>query len=62
MNKTTSNNPYVNTLVEMGYDRQDCEMVASAGIPATYPRVIHGRTFETETEYKDALADFLNGL
>ena len=46
----------------MGYDRQDCEMVASAGIPATYPRVIHGRTFETETEYKDALADFLNGL
>ena len=57
-----SNNPYVNTLVEMGYDRQDCEMVASAGLDATYPRVIHGRTFATEADYKDALADFLNGL
>jgi len=60
MNKTT--NPYVATLVEMGYDEADCQAVAAAGIDATYPRVIHGRTFETEADYKDALADFLNGL
>ena len=37
-------------------------MVASAGVPATYPRVIHGRTFETEADYKEAMADFLNGM
>ena len=62
MNKTLSNNPYVNTLVEMGYDRQDCEMVAAAGLDATYPRVIHGRTFETKEQYDSELADYLNGL
>jgi hypothetical protein len=57
-----SNNPYVNQLVEMGYDRQDCEMVASAGLEKTYPRVIYGRTFETKEQYDEELADYLNGL
>jgi hypothetical protein len=27
-----------------------------------YPRTIYGRTFETEAEYKEALADYLNGM
>jgi hypothetical protein len=63
MNKETpSNNPYVNNLVEMGYDRADCEMVAQAGRDASYPRTIHGRTFETKADYDEALADYLNGL
>jgi hypothetical protein len=57
-----SNNPYVNNLVEMGYDRADCEMVASAGIDATYPRVIHGRTFDTKAQYDSELADYIAGL
>jgi len=57
-----SNNPYVNTLVEMGYDRQDCEMVASAGLVKTCPCVIYGRTFETKEQYDQELADYLNGL
>lgn len=61
-NETPSNNPYINNLVEMGYDRQDCEMVAAVGIDTTYPRVIHGRIFATEADYKEALADFLNGM
>jgi len=61
MIKNTSN-PYVATLVEMGYDEADCRTVAAAGVPATYPRVIHGRRYETEADYKEALADFLNGL
>ena len=52
----------MNTLVEMGYDRADCEMVAAGGLDATYPRVIHGRTFETKADYDEALADYLNGL
>ena len=55
-------NPYVAQLVEMGYDRADCEMVASAGVDITYPREIHGRVFNTEEEYKSAIHDFLNGL
>ena len=52
----------MNTLVEMGYDRQDCEMVASAGLDATYPRVIHGRTFDTKEQYDSELAEYLMGL
>jgi hypothetical protein len=61
-NETPSNNPYVNNLVEMGYDRADCEMVASAGLDATYPRVIHGRTFDTKEQYDEELADYIAGL
>ena len=57
-----TNNPYVNTLLEMGYDRQDCEMVASAGPAKTFPCVIHGRTFDTQEQYDEELAEYLNGL
>ena len=58
----TAFNPYVATLIEMGYDEQDCRNVAAAGLDATYPRTIHGRTFQTKAEYDEALADFLNGM
>jgi hypothetical protein len=37
-------------------------MVAAVGQDATYPRTIHGRTFQTKAEYDEALADFLNGI
>ena len=53
----------MNTLIEMGYDEQDCRNVAAAGdANVTYPRIIHGRTFETKEQYDDAVADFINGL
>jgi hypothetical protein len=55
-------NPYVATLIEMGYDEQDCRMAVAAGLDATYPRTIHGRTFQTKAEYDEALAEFLNGI
>ena len=58
----TIHNPYVATLVEMGYDEADCQMVANVGVDSTYPREIHGRIYNTEEEYKEALADFINGL
>ena len=57
-----SNNPYVNNLVEMGYDRADCEMVAAAGIDKTFPCVIHGRTFDTQEQYDEELAEYISGL
>jgi len=57
----TNYNPYVETLVEMGYDRSDCMMVASAGVDKTFPLNIHGRVFNTQEEYDEALADFING-
>ncbi len=59
----TNYNPYVQNLIEMGYDEQDCRNVAAVGeLNPTYPRTIYGRTFATESEYKEALADFINGL
>jgi hypothetical protein len=46
----------------MGYDEADCRVVASAGVKKTFPLNIHGRIFDTQEEYDEALADFLNGL
>jgi len=59
----THKNPYVQNLIEMGYDESDCQIVAAVGdTNVTYPRNIHGRIFNTKKEYDDALADFINGL
>ena len=46
----------------MGYDRQDCEMVAAAGQSKKFPCVIYGRTFESQEQYDQELHDYLNGL
>ena len=58
----TIHNPYVANLVEMGYDEADCRVVANAGVKKTFPLNIHGRIFDTQEEYDEALHDFLNGL
>ena len=55
-------NPYVENLVQMGYDRADCETVAVAGLAKTFPMNIHGRVYQTQEEYDEALHDFLNGM
>ena len=51
-------NPYVQTLLEKGYTVAECRTPAPK---ADYPRTVYGRTFETEAEYNEAIADFLNG-
>ena len=55
-------NPYVENLVQMGYDRADCETVSVAGVDKTFPMTIHGRVYQTQEEYDEALHDFINGL
>ena len=55
-------NPYVETLVEMGYERQDCEVASTMFQKKTFPCVIHGRTFETEEQYHQELHEFMNGM
>ena len=60
MNKTQ--NPYVATLVEMGYDEQDCQVASAMFQKHTFPCVIHGRSFETETDYHEAIHEFMNGM
>lgn len=54
-----TNNPYVNTLLEMGYDIKDTHVPASK---KTFPCVIHGRQFDTEEQYNDELNEFMMGL
>ena len=52
-----THNPYVAQILSQGKEP------SKAPAPkATYPRTIHGRTFATEAEYREALADFLNGM
>jgi len=58
----TNHNPYVQNLIEMGYDEADCQTVAVAGLKKEFPLNIHGRIFETESDYDEALAEFINGL
>jgi hypothetical protein len=58
----THYNPYVQNLIEMGYDEKDCQTVAVAGTKKTFPLNIHGRIFQTQEEYNETLADFINGL
>ena len=57
-----SNNPYVENLVSMGYDRQDCEVASTMFQKKTIPCIIHGRTFETEDQYFTELHEFMNGM
>lgn len=56
MNKTTSSNPYIQQILDKGRD-----YVPTPAPKAEYPRTIYGRVFETEADYLEAVADFLNG-
>ena len=46
----------------MGYDQQDCEVASTMFQKKEFPCVIHGRTFETEEQYYQALHEFMNGM
>ena len=58
----TTSNPYVNTLIEMGYDKQDCQVASTMFQKKTFPCVIHGRQFDTEEQYLEELHEFMNGM
>ena len=55
-------NPYVENLVSMGYDRKDVETASTMFKKKTFPYTIHGRTYQTEEEYNEAIHDFMNGM
>jgi len=58
----TTSNPYVNTLIEMGYDKQDCEVASTMFQKRSFPCVIHGRQFDTEEQYFAELHEYMNGM
>lgn len=55
----THSNPYVEHLMQKGYTESELRQPAAK---ADYPRTVHGRTFETEADYLDAIYDMLNGM
>lgn len=52
-----TSNPYAQQILAKGRD-----LPTTPAPKAEYPRTIGGRTFQTEADYQEALADFLNGL
>ena len=52
-----TNNPYVQQILSKGRD-----YVPTPAKMGEFPKTIHGRVFNTEDEYREAIADFLNGL
>ena len=56
-NHVTHYNPYAQQILAKGRD-----LPTTPAPKAQYPRTIHGRVFQTEAEYREALADFLNGM
>jgi len=53
---TNASNPYAQQILSQGKEP------SKAPAPKrTFPCTIGARTFETEAEYQEALADFLNG-
>ena len=53
----THTNPYAQQMIDQGRD------LSKAPAPkAEYPRTIYGRTFQTEADYREAVAEMLNGM
>ena len=52
----------MNTLIEMGYDKQDVQVASTMFQKKEFPCVIHGRQFDTEEQYYAELHEFMNGM
>ena len=50
---------YTDYIQEKGYTVAECYRPAAK---KQFPLNIHGRIFETEDEYNEAMSDFLNGM
>ena len=60
--KDMTNNPYVNTLIEMGYDETDVKVASTMFQKKEFPLTMYGRTYNTEEEYHEAIHEFMNGM
>lgn len=55
-----TSNVYEQALLEKGYSLREIRRGRSYQTK-TFPLTIHGRTYQTEDEYLDALCEFMNG-
>ena len=58
----THYNPYVQNLIEMGYDEQDVKVSSTMFQKHIFPKTIHGRHFDTEEQYFSEIREFMNGM
>ena len=58
----TMTNPYIQTLVAMGYDKQDVQVASTMFQKKEFPLTMYGRTYNTEEEYNEAIHDFMCGM
>ena len=58
----SNTNPYIQNLIEMGYDETDCKVASTKFQKKEFPLTMYGRTYNTEEEYFSAIHDFMNGL
>ena len=58
----TMTNPYIQTLVEMGYDKTDVQVASTMFQKKEFPLTMYGRTYNTEEEYNEAIHDFMCGM
>lgn len=56
---TMTSNPYAQHLLQKGYTEAETRTPSKS--KRTFPCTIGARTFHTEEQYQEALADFLNG-
>ena len=56
----TNSNPYVQYAVEKGYTATEVRQTARR-MTRTFPCTIGARTYVSEEQYQEALANFLNG-
>lgn len=54
-----TSNPYTQHLLQKGYTESETRTPSKT--KRTYPYTVGARTFYTEEQYQEALADFLNG-
>ncbi len=58
-----NSNPYVSQIMEQtGMTSREVFASAAPMRPMTFPCVIHGRTFETQNEYLNAMHDYLDSM
>ena len=60
--KEMNQNPYVENLIQKGYSERECRETAFTGRSKQFPYTIHGKTYQTQEEYDEALSEFLNGM
>ncbi len=57
-----TNNPYVSDIIQRTGMTESEIRRSTSTVTRTFPCTIHGRHFDTETDYLNELHEFMNGM